>query len=61
VAARDFGLGFDEARVRAPGSMLLCRAFRFGGQKSSWLVSAADLAELIASGGNAQGKGERRC
>jgi hypothetical protein len=27
--------------------MLPCRAFRLGGQKSPWLVSAADLAELI--------------
>jgi hypothetical protein len=27
--------------------VLPCRAFRLGGQKSPWLVSAADLAELI--------------
>jgi hypothetical protein len=27
--------------------MLPCRAFRLGGQKSPWLVSAMDLAALI--------------
>jgi hypothetical protein len=27
--------------------VLPCRAFRLGGQKSPWLVSAANLAELI--------------
>jgi len=35
------------ARRRAPAKMLPCPAFRLGGQKSPWLVSAADLAELI--------------
>lgn len=46
VAPKYFGLSFEEARRRAP-SRLPCRAFRLGGQKSPWLVSAADLAELI--------------
>ena len=27
--------------------MLPCPAFRLGGQKSPWLISAADLAALI--------------
>ena len=35
------------ARRRAPAKMLPCRAFRLGGQKSPWLVSAMDLAALI--------------
>ena len=47
VAPKYFGLSFDEARRRAPTQMLPCRVFRLGGQKSPWLVSAADLAELI--------------
>src|ERR1019366_6359729 len=47
VAPKYFGLSFEEARRRAPGKVLPCRAFRLGGQKSPWLVSAADLAELI--------------
>ena len=47
VAPKYFGLCFEEARRRAPAKMLPCRAFRLGGQKSPWLVSAADLAELI--------------
>jgi Pyocin activator protein PrtN len=47
VAPKYFGLSFEEARRRAPAKMLPCRAFRLGGQKSPWLVSAADLAELI--------------
>jgi hypothetical protein len=47
VAPKYFGLSFDEARRCAPSKMLPCRAFRLGGQKSPWLVSAADLAELI--------------
>ena len=42
-----FGLSFEEARRRAPTQMLPCRVFRLGGQKSPWLVSAFDLAELI--------------
>jgi hypothetical protein len=41
-----FGLSFEEARRRAPAN-LPCKPFRLGGQKSPWLVSAADLAELI--------------
>ena len=32
---------------RAPAKLLPCKAFRLGGQKSPWLVSANDLAELI--------------
>lgn len=47
VAPKYFGLSYDEARRRAPAKMLPCPAFRLGGQKSPWLVSAADLAELI--------------
>jgi hypothetical protein len=49
VVPKYFGLCFEEARRRAPAKMLPCRAFRLGGQKSPWLVSAADLAELIDS------------
>lgn len=47
VAPKYFGLSFEEARRRAPTKMLPCPAFRLGGQKSPWLVSAADLAALI--------------
>jgi hypothetical protein len=47
VAPKYFGLSYEEARRRAPSKLLPCRAFRLGGQKSPWLVSAADLAELI--------------
>ena len=47
VAPKYFGLSFEEARRRAPSKTLPCKTFRLGGQKSPWLVSAADLAELI--------------
>lgn len=47
VAPKYFGLSYEEARRRAPSKLLPCAAFRLGGQKSPWLVSAADLAELI--------------
>lgn len=47
VAPKYFGLSVDEARRRAPSKLLPCRVFRLGGQKSPWLVSAADLAEII--------------
>jgi hypothetical protein len=47
VAPKYFGRSYAEARRRAPAKMLPCRAFRLGGQKSPWLVSVADLAELI--------------
>jgi Pyocin activator protein PrtN len=47
VAPKYFGLSFAEARRRAPAKLLPCRAFRLGGQKSPWLVSAMDLAALI--------------
>ncbi len=47
VAPKYFGLSFDEARRRAPSKLLPCRAFRLGGQKSPWLISVTDLAELI--------------
>jgi hypothetical protein len=47
VAPKYFGLSCAEARRRAPSKQLPCRAFRLGGQKSPWLVSATDLAELI--------------
>ena len=49
VAPKYFGLSYPEARRRAPVKNLPCRAFRLGGQKSPWLVSATDLAELIDS------------
>ncbi len=49
VATKYFGLSCAEARRRAPAKRLPCRAFRLGGQKSPWLVSATDLAELIDS------------
>lgn len=47
VAPKYFGLSYAEACRRAPAKLLPCRAFRLGGQKSPWLVNAADLAELI--------------
>jgi hypothetical protein len=47
VAPKYFGLSHEEARRRAPAKMLPCRTFRLGGQKSPWLISAADLADLI--------------
>lgn len=47
VSPKYFGLSYEEARRRAPAKMLPCKTFRLGGQKSPWLVSAADLAELI--------------
>ncbi len=47
VAPKYFGLSPGEARRRAPAKVLPCRVFRLSGQKSPWLVSAADLAELI--------------
>lgn len=47
VAPKYFGLSFEEARRRAPTQLLPCRVFRLGGQKSPWLISASDLAELI--------------
>ena len=47
VAPKYFGLSYNEARRSALAKLLPCRAFRLGGQKSPWLVSAADLAELI--------------
>ena len=47
VAPKYFGLSFEEARRRAPSQLLPCPVFRLGGQKSPWLVSAADLADLI--------------
>jgi hypothetical protein len=33
--------------LRAGQGEVPCRGFRLGGQKSPWLVSIADLAELI--------------
>jgi hypothetical protein len=47
ISPKYFGLSFEEARRRAPTQMLPCRVFRLGGQKSPWLVSESDLAELI--------------
>lgn len=47
VAPRYFGLSKREACRRAASRTLPVNAFRLAGQKSPWLVSAADLAELI--------------
>lgn len=47
IAFKYFGLGPAEAKRRASMNKLPVRVFRLGGQKSPWLVSAADLAELI--------------
>lgn len=47
VSVANYLLTYDEARRRAPTKLLPCRTFRLGGQKSPWLISAADLAELI--------------
>lgn len=47
IAPKYFGLSYEEARRRAPSKLLPCKVFRLGGQKSPWLVSAVDLAELI--------------
>jgi hypothetical protein len=47
VAPKYFGLGQQDARRRAAAKLLPCKAFRLDGQKSPWLVSAIDLAELI--------------
>ena len=47
VSPKYFGLSYEEARRRAPAKLLPCRVFRLGGQKSPWLVSVADLAEVI--------------
>ena len=47
MSTKYFGLSPDEARRRAPAKMLPCKVYRLGGQKSPWLVSVTDLAELI--------------
>ena len=47
IALKYFGLSPTEAKRRAPIKNLPCRVFRLSGQKSPWLVSIADLAELI--------------
>ena len=47
VAPKYFGLSYAEAKRRAAAKMLPCRVFRLGGQKSPWLVSVVDLADLI--------------
>lgn len=47
IAPKYFALSAGEAKRRAPSKTLPCKVFRLGGQKSPWLVSAADLAELI--------------
>lgn len=47
IAQKYFGLSPNEAKRRAPMKNLPCRVFRLAGQKSPWLVCAADLAELI--------------
>jgi len=47
ISLKYFGLSVGEAARRASSQQLPCRVFRLGGQKSPWLVSIADLAELI--------------
>jgi len=47
ISPKYFGLSLREAARRASSQRLPCRVFRLGGQKSPWLVSIADLAELI--------------
>ena len=47
VAPRYFGLSEREAKRQANMRTLPVPAFRLGGQKAPWLVSAQDLAEHI--------------
>jgi Pyocin activator protein PrtN len=47
IAGKYSGLSPQEAKRRAAARLLPCPAFRLGGQKSPWLVSAADLGALI--------------
>lgn len=47
VAPKYFGLSPNEAKRRAVMKLLPVPVFRLSSQKSPWLVSAADLAELI--------------
>lgn len=47
IAPKYFGMSYPEARRNALAKLLPCRAFRLGGQKAPWLVSAADLADVI--------------
>lgn len=42
-----FGVDEPEARRRASLGLLPVKAYRCGSQKSPWLVSAYDLADLI--------------
>lgn len=48
VCEKYFGLNPRTAAERAP-KRLPCPAYRMAGQKSKWLVSAKDLAEMIDS------------
>lgn len=47
VAQKYFGLTGGEAKKRALNRRLPVLAYRLSGQKSPWLISAADLAKLI--------------
>jgi Pyocin activator protein PrtN len=47
VAAKYFSSTYNRARRLAPAKMLPQPVFGLGGQKSRWLVSAAELAALI--------------
>lgn len=47
VAEKFFGLSPDMAKKRAARQALPVTAYRAGTQKSSWLVSAQDLANHI--------------
>lgn len=42
-----FGLDYKIARRRATAQLLPIPAYKTGSQKSPWLVSAQDLAQLI--------------
>lgn len=47
VCAKFFGLEVPEAKRRASRQRLPVPAHRAGGQKSGWLINAADLADHI--------------
>ena len=47
VASEFFGLDENEAKRRAARQRLPIPAHRLNGQKSPWLVNAADLAQYI--------------
>lgn len=47
MCERYFGLGLEKAKAKAARGELPVQPFRLDGQKSPWLVSAEQLAELI--------------